>query len=162
VENASFYSSKSIGCKPPQTPDIGAFVREQIVARAHLENPITIFLPDGSQGRVWLASKDGKKFIGDERHWRLNIAEAGRIDRLATARERKAWPVDVMGGQRMGKIDRYLRYGILTVEHRLVDDRPKALPLQGDDHALTYDANGYPELPHCLDRRTKPSLADAA
>jgi hypothetical protein len=25
--------------------------------------------------------------------------------------------------------------------------------LQGDDYQLTYDENGYPELPACLDRR---------
>ena len=34
--------------------------------------------------------------------------------------------------------------------------------LQGDDYPLTYDANGYPELPACLDRRPKPPLAKAA
>ena len=34
--------------------------------------------------------------------------------------------------------------------------------LQGDDYPLTYDANGYPELPACLDRRQKPPLAKAA
>ena len=34
--------------------------------------------------------------------------------------------------------------------------------LQGDDHPLTYDANGYPELTACLDRRPKPALAEAA
>jgi hypothetical protein len=34
--------------------------------------------------------------------------------------------------------------------------------LQGDDYPLTYDENGYPELPACLDRR-KPKLErDAA
>ena len=91
-----------------------------------------------------------------------SLAAADKFDRAEIGRQRKVWPVDVMGGQRMGKIDRHIRYGILAVEHRLVDDRPKALPLQGDDHALTYDANGYPELPNRLDRRTKPSLAEAA
>ena len=28
--------------------------------------------------------------------------------------------------------------------------------LQGDDYPLTYDADGFPELPACLDRRPKP------
>ena len=96
----------------------------------------------------------------DARHWRLNIAKSHRIDRLAVTKERKAWPVDVMGGHRMGKIDRHIRYGIFAIEHLLVDARLKALPLQGDDHALTYD--GYPELPNRLDRRNKLSLAEAA
>jgi hypothetical protein len=35
--------------------------------------------------------------------------------------------------------------------------------LQGDDYPLTYDENGYPELPACLDRRRKPEpMAEAA
>jgi hypothetical protein len=35
--------------------------------------------------------------------------------------------------------------------------------LQGDDYPLTYDENGYPELPACLDRRsTAEPLAEAA
>jgi hypothetical protein len=56
-------------------------VREQVIARQHLENPITIFLPDGSQGRVWLATdKHGSKIIGDELHWRVNVREAIRVD----------------------------------------------------------------------------------
>jgi predicted nucleic acid-binding Zn ribbon protein len=35
-------------------------------------------------------------------------------------------------------------------------------PLQGDDYALAYYEDGYPELPACLDRRHKPTLAEAA
>ena len=34
--------------------------------------------------------------------------------------------------------------------------------LQADDYPLTYDANGYPELTACLDRRPKPALSEAA
>jgi hypothetical protein len=98
--------------------------------------------------------------IGDDRHFTVNLAAADKLDSAEVRRQRKVWPVDVMGGQRMGKIARRIRYGILAVEHRLIDDRPK--PLQGDDYALTYDANGYPELPNRLDRRTKPSAAEAA
>ncbi len=33
--------------------------------------------------------------------------------------------------------------------------------LQGDDYPLTYDADGHPELPACLDRR-KPKMEEAA
>jgi hypothetical protein len=40
--------------------------------------------PDGSQGRVWLAAdKHGRKIIGDERHWRLNVRAAMRVDHKA-------------------------------------------------------------------------------
>jgi len=81
VENGPFYSTKSVSSKAPNTPDVGALVRDQVLARAHLENPITIFLPDGSQGRIWLATdKRGSKIIGDELHWRVNLGEAIRVD----------------------------------------------------------------------------------
>lgn len=34
--------------------------------------------------------------------------------------------------------------------------------LQGDDYPLTYDENGFPELPACLDRRPVKLLSEAA
>jgi len=33
--------------------------------------------------------------------------------------------------------------------------------LHGDDYPLTYDADGYPELPACLDRRPKLLISEA-
>jgi len=107
---------------------------------------------------VWLGSEAN----GDDRQFRVNLAAADKLDSAEIRQQRKVWPVDVMGGQRMGKIDGRIRHGILAVERLLVDYRPKAQPLQGDDHALIYDANSYPELPNRIDRRTKPSLAEAA
>ena len=139
-------------------PDISEFVRAQILAQKGKPNPIRFVLPDGRKGRVWLG-------VGgiDARHWRLNLAEADRIDRLAVARQRKTWPVDIMGSRRMREIDKRIRHGILAVEHVLIDqDRSRAVALQGDDYPLTFDADGSPELPSCLDRRPKPSLAQAA
>ena len=64
-----------------------------------------------------------------------------------------------MGGHRKGKTDRHMRNGILAVEHVLGDeDQPKAVELRGEGHALSYDANGYPELPACLDRGAEACL----
>jgi len=81
VKKGPFSPTKSLSSRAPNTPDFGAVVREQIIARQHLENPITIFLPDGSQGRVWLATdKHGSKIIGDELHWRVNVRKAIRVD----------------------------------------------------------------------------------
>jgi hypothetical protein len=143
------------------TPDLSEYVRA--AHRAHPKNPVQFVFPHGRKARVWLGSDtNGEPTIGDGRHFRVNLAAAYKLDSAEIRRQRKVWPVDIMGGQRMGKTDRHIRYGVLAVEHRLVDDRPKTLPLQGNDHALTYDANGYPELPNRLDRRTKPSLAKAA
>jgi hypothetical protein len=47
-------------------------------------------------------------------------------------------------------------------EHGSNPDGSTPGALQGDDYPLTYDENGYPELPPCLDRRPKPKWAVAA
>jgi hypothetical protein len=76
VANGPFSASKSVGCKPPSTPDLGAFVRAQIEAQQNQPNPIGFTLPDGTKGRVWLASdRDHSKIIGDDRLWRVNTEE---------------------------------------------------------------------------------------
>ena len=143
------------------TPDLSELVRT--AHRTQAKNSVQFVIPDGRKVRVWLGSDTNEEpKIGDGRHFRVNLDAAHKLDSAEIRRQRRVWPVDVMGGQRMGKIGRYIRYGILAVEHLLGDARPKALPLQVDDYALTYDANGDPELPNCLDRRTMPSLAEAA
>jgi len=76
VANGPFSSIETEACKPPQAPDLGAFVRAQIVAQEEEPNPIGFTLPDGTKGRVWLASDDqGSKIIGDDRVWRVNTEE---------------------------------------------------------------------------------------
>ena len=76
VANGPFSSIKTVACKPAHTPDLGAFVREQIVAQEEEPNPIGFTLPDGTKGRVWLASdRDHSKIIGDDRLWRVNTEE---------------------------------------------------------------------------------------
>ena len=76
VANEPFSSIKTVACKPPHTPDLGAFVQAQIVARQEEPNPIGFTLPDGTKGRVWLASdRDHSKIVGDDRLWRINTEE---------------------------------------------------------------------------------------
>src|SRR5262245_25404971 len=76
VANGPFSSTNSVGCKAPSTPDLGAFIREQIEAHQDESNPIGFSLPDGTNGRAWLASDDeGSKIIGGDRLWRSNTAE---------------------------------------------------------------------------------------
>ena len=53
---SEYRPQKSASSRALNIPDFGALVREQIIVRQHLENPITLFLPDGSKGRVWLAT----------------------------------------------------------------------------------------------------------
>jgi hypothetical protein len=106
------------------------------LAKAHLENPVTIFLPDGSQGRVWLGSSG---VIGDELHWRINVKAAIGVDqdRLRFTEEPPAMADYNPHGPTLGA-------------------------LQGDDYPLEYYVDGYPKLPACLDRRPGPALAEAA
>ena len=76
VANGPFCSSKSVTCKPPSTPDLGAFFQAQIASQRDEPNPMGFSLPDGTKGRVWLAStRNGSKMICDERLWRINIEE---------------------------------------------------------------------------------------
>src|SRR4249920_4139701 len=68
VRNGPFSPTKTSTCKPPHTPDLGAFVRAQIVAQEEEPNPIGFTLPDGTKGRVWLASdRNHSMIIGDDR-----------------------------------------------------------------------------------------------
>jgi hypothetical protein len=71
-----FFSNKNKYLQTTPTPDFGAFVRAQIVAQHDKPNPIGFTVPDGTKGRVWLASnKDGGKTIGDDRFWGVNTEE---------------------------------------------------------------------------------------
>ena len=66
--------------------DLGAFVRAQIVeaVKQGQSNPISFTTPDGVRGRVWLGhNENGKSLIGDDRHWRLNVPAASRVDQDA-------------------------------------------------------------------------------
>ena len=49
VANGPFSPTNSVACKPPYTPDLGAFVRAQIVAQEDEPNPIGFSLPDGTR-----------------------------------------------------------------------------------------------------------------
>jgi hypothetical protein len=76
VQNGPFSPTKTGICKPPHTPDLGAFVQAQIVARLEEPNPIGFTLPEGTKGQVWLASdRDHSKIVGDDRLWRINTEE---------------------------------------------------------------------------------------
>jgi hypothetical protein len=76
VANSPFSSIKTEACKPPHTPDLGAFVRAQIVAHQDEPLPINFALPYGTKGRVWLASDNaGSKIISDDRLWRIIVEE---------------------------------------------------------------------------------------
>ena len=79
VQNGPFSPIKTVACKAPSTPDLGAFVQAQIASQRDELNPMSFSLPDGTKGRVWLASaKEGSKITGDDCLWRVNIEELRR------------------------------------------------------------------------------------
>ena len=90
VANGHFSSSKSVPCKAPSTPDLGAFVRAQI--ETHQPASVIAFtIPDGRTGNVVLASDaKGNRIVGDARWWRVNILEhLDLLEKAARRRERR-------------------------------------------------------------------------
>jgi hypothetical protein len=99
---------------------------------------------------------------------KLNQRHANEIDRAYRTREKRKWPVDLMGGARHSvrpptlTVDPKLRQTILDTERVLKDVKPEiAAPKDGDLALDCYD-DGYPKLPTCLDQRSLRELARAA
>jgi hypothetical protein len=105
----------------------------------------------------------------EPRDWikELNQIAANEVDLAYWTREKRKWPIDLMGGQSkkqpiMG-VEPELRRAILDTERVLIDeDRPKLELLKDDDVQLEYYSDGFPKPPDCLDRRHKPSISEAA
>jgi hypothetical protein len=91
----------------------------------------------------------------------LNVRTAEQIDRTVLASERRKTTVNLMGGSRRGHVDPKVRTSVLEAEVGFLPSTPLEA-LNGDDYPVECDANGFPELPGCLDRRHKPTLAEAA
>jgi hypothetical protein len=102
---------------------------------------------------------------GEPKDWikELNRIAANEIDRAAIERERRAWPINLMGGNRRGRRDpedREVYQAILDTERVLEEDAKPAETLPGA-YPLEYYEDGYPKLPACVDRR-RIILAKAA
>jgi hypothetical protein len=99
---------------------------------------------------------------------KLNQAAANEIDQACWTREKRNWPIDLMGGHRQPSkrptitIDPKLRQAILDAERVLTDDELSGHALPGRDLELEYHEDGNPRLSDCLDRRPKPLLVEAA
>jgi hypothetical protein len=91
----------------------------------------------------------------------LNVRTAAEIDKAALATDKRQTPVNFMGGKRHGHIDSKLRNAVLDAEIGFLSSTTLEA-IQGDDYPLEYYEDGYPELPARLDRRHKPTLAEAA
>jgi hypothetical protein len=99
---------------------------------------------------------------------KLNQRHANEIDWAYWTREKRKWPIDLMGGARHSAqrptltVHSKLRQTILDTERLLKDDELTSHALMGDAIQLAYYEDGYPKLPEFLDRRPKPLLAEAA
>jgi hypothetical protein len=107
---------------------------------------------------------------GKPTNWieKLNQRHANEIDRAYWTREKRKWPVDLMGGARQGArrptltVDPKLRQTILDTENLIRNDELTRQALASDQVQLEYYEDGYPKLPTCLDRRPLHVLARAA
>jgi len=102
-----------------------------------------------------------------------NQAAADEVDRVARQKARRQAPVEVIGGgkQLPGRME--LVFGFLK-PHEIIRNvleteigfiggpAANTEPLQGDHYPLTFDADGYPELPACLDCQKPKMTAQAA
>jgi hypothetical protein len=100
---------------------------------------------------------------GEPKDWiaALNQIAANEVDRAAIERQRRQWPLNLMGMNNRQNprwkadpksLDREAIRTVLETERVLID-RPKPESLKGDD--IEMDADGYPILLACLDRRPK-------
>jgi hypothetical protein len=134
--------------------------RQRWIARDGNRASEQLPLGEAKKAAVVLLRERGKT---EPRDWipELNQAAANEVDRL----QRKYWPVDLLGGERRGTkaVERELRAAILETEMGFIGDpAANSEPLQGDHYPLTFDADGYPELPACLDCRKPTMTAQAA
>jgi len=86
----------------------------------------------------------------------LNRIAAAEVDRVALAKERKQWPLDLVGGH-MSSLPRIglspdLRDAIIEAELFLIGEHLDE-PLTGYDLQIEFSDDGYPKLPECLRRR---------
>ena len=94
----------------------------------------------------------------------LDQIAADEVDQAYWTREKRTWPLDLIGGQRHAEkqplmiIERGLRQAILDTERVLIDDEAPTVgqPLQGNDYQLDYYKDGFQVMPPCL--RREPAL----
>jgi hypothetical protein len=85
----------------------------QRLAHREQPNPISFTTPDGIKGRVWLGvgaqcakgkwQGGSERIIGNDLHWGMAVKKAFEVDQSAIQRERRKWPLDLMGGQSAGQ-----------------------------------------------------------
>jgi hypothetical protein len=97
----------------------------------------------------------------------LNQAVANEVDQAHWNREKRKWPVDVMGGARHSArrptftVHPELRQTIIETERLPRNDEPTSHALLSGIKLECYE-DGYPKLPECLDRRPRLPILKAA
>jgi hypothetical protein len=121
----------------PQFREFGERIKEDIEMQIGLSKA-EVILPEGVFRISFAFNADGSPKIGDALHYAFaarGAIEGNRMRQPKCAEKPEPEPVAATG-----------------------------IRLQGDDYPLTFDADGYPILPACLDRRRKPQteLEEAA
>jgi hypothetical protein len=122
----------------------------------HRSEPLTL-----DETKTVARSLLSTKVRAEPRDWieELNQTAANEVDRAEIARQRRKWPVDLMGGKR-GKHEEERQLGqfILDTERVLTDEDKAASEALRDNVQPEYYEDGHPKLPDFLNRR-KPKLA---
>ena len=131
--------------------------RQRWIARAGNRASEQLPLGEAKKAAVVLLRQRGKT---EPRDWipELNQAAADEVDRVARQKARRQAPVEVMGGgkQLPGRMELVLGFlkpneiirNVLETEIGFIGGpTANSEALQGDHYPLTFDADGYPELP---------------
>jgi hypothetical protein len=100
----------------------------------------------------------------------LNQLAANEVDLAVIERQRRQWPLNLMGMNNRHtprwkadpkSLDREAIRTVLETERVLKDEQSISRTIC-DDVQLEYYSDGFPKLPACLDRRPKLSVSEAA
>ena len=137
-------------------------MRQRWIARVGSQASERLSFAEAKKAAVAMLDDRGK---AESHDWiaELNQLAAEEVDRVERDRQRRYWPVDLLGGRGTKPVECELHAAILKTEKGFIGDpAANAEPLQGDHYPLTFDADGYPELPACLDCRKFKMTAQAA
>jgi hypothetical protein len=121
--------------------------RQRWVARIGNQASETLSLEEAKQAATAMLCKPEK---AEARDWiaELNQTAATEVDRAVIERQRRQWPLKVMGANNRQapriKVD---AKAVLDTERVLIDDEPVTpRALQGDDYPLEYYENAVSEI----------------
>jgi hypothetical protein len=134
--------------------------RQRWVARIGNQASESLSLEEAKQAATAMLCKPEK---AEARDWiaELNQTAATEVDHAVIERQRRQWPLNVMGANNR-QAPRMKVEAKVVLDTERVDERVTLRVVQGDDYPLECYEDGSPKLPACLDRRALPAMAKAA